>query len=522
MKRLLLCAAVAAQALVGGVVPSAALDAPVSRAVSYSPDAPGVAAHLGVSVAEAQRRIDLQDDAGRLEALAQRTWPETFAGLWIDHADGASVNVAFTRDAGKNVAVLKEAFAYPASLRARTAARSLRSMTALLDRMVAEREVAKAGRLAFAGVAGGTYDMDVDVVANHVTVTAPAATDDTWSAFAARYGEAVVVQRGPVSRFRACDSTDCRYSLRSGLRVDNPSGLGCTTAFTVTDSVGTRFVLSAAHCNGSTNSDLNTFRKHGNSQFGSLMQQQAEGKVDAERISVNLPTYNFYPGAWIRVSASEEARHIVTWGTYSTMPIGMSVCKSGINTGYTCGTVQSKTHAPQTITNGNSFIKTNMCTGGGDSGSGVYMNGEAEGIVSGDAGVSCSTTGYYSFFGHIEHALVALQVFNMPSGSSEPSPQIQAAEGAKNLTKTVTAVLSKPVRCSTVGASDFTATVNSLSTTVTAASCQVMNDSFRKVTVTLGSTLTAGQTVNLTINSGMTDGGGKASASSSASTVVTL
>ena len=61
-------------------------------------DAEAMATHAGISVAEAIRRLSLQDSIGELGAQLERQERETFAGLWIQHEPKYSVFVAFTRD----------------------------------------------------------------------------------------------------------------------------------------------------------------------------------------------------------------------------------------------------------------------------------------------------------------------------------------------------------------------------------------------------------------------------------------
>jgi streptogrisin C len=522
MKRALLCAAVvAAQVLAVTGVPASAT--PDTAPVALSPDAPGIAAHLGVPVEEAQRRIDLQDDAGRLDQLAAATWPETFAGLWIDQADGASVNVAFTRDAEANVAALAKQFAYPASLRARSATRSLASLQAVQRRMYDDRKLVDAGRLrAFPGVARGSYVTDIDVPTNEIVATAPGATDDTWAAFAARYGAAVRVERGPIGETQACGITACKYSLRSGVQTATSGNYACTLAFTVYDTSYNRRVLSAGHCGGS--SDNGSSRSHYLQQYGTVVGQQVgNSAVDAEWHSVDQN--GFYAGGWILVPGSTETRSFTTWGTYGGLAVGATVCMTGNTSGYKCGTVQSKTHSPNTldIPNGYNFVKTTICSAGGDSGAGVYVNGQGEGIHSGaTTATTCGNAGWYSFFGHIEHALVSLGVWNTVSGSSEPSPDMSTVSGAFNGMSRVQANFSKPVRCSSVQASDFSVTVSGVARSITAVDCGGTSvDSNRTIVLTLSSTLTTGQTVAVTIGNGVTDSAGIVSLANTRTTTTT-
>ncbi len=79
----------------------------------------------GISSAEALRRLELQDAAGKLDEELSATESETFAGLWIEQ-NPYRVLVAFTRDAdatlrrhvsGTTLAAVAESRTVPNSLR---------------------------------------------------------------------------------------------------------------------------------------------------------------------------------------------------------------------------------------------------------------------------------------------------------------------------------------------------------------------------------------------------------------------
>ena len=61
-------------------------------------DAANYAEQYGVSVDEAIRRMERQDEIGRLGALLKAKERDTFAGLWIQHEPEYKLVIAFTRD----------------------------------------------------------------------------------------------------------------------------------------------------------------------------------------------------------------------------------------------------------------------------------------------------------------------------------------------------------------------------------------------------------------------------------------
>ena len=71
---------------------------------STTREAEGYAAHLGVSLEEAEHRFLLQSLAGELNAALSDHEGQTFAGLWIEHTPQFRVVVQFTRDAQETIA----------------------------------------------------------------------------------------------------------------------------------------------------------------------------------------------------------------------------------------------------------------------------------------------------------------------------------------------------------------------------------------------------------------------------------
>ncbi len=61
-------------------------------------DAANYAEHYRVPIDEAVRRLERQDEIGRLGALLESKERDTFAGLWIQHEPEYKIVVAFTRD----------------------------------------------------------------------------------------------------------------------------------------------------------------------------------------------------------------------------------------------------------------------------------------------------------------------------------------------------------------------------------------------------------------------------------------
>jgi len=99
--------------LAGFAAPAAAQEAsatapPRAKELANYPTPPG-AAHLakeyGISLAEASRRIALQDRIGALAEQLQSGTDPDFAGMWIQHAPSFRVVVAFPKPSDAKLSV---------------------------------------------------------------------------------------------------------------------------------------------------------------------------------------------------------------------------------------------------------------------------------------------------------------------------------------------------------------------------------------------------------------------------------
>ena len=480
--------------------------APAAEAELVSPPAEArfLADTFAISLDEAASRIDLQDDIGVLGADAQHQWPETFGGLWIDHRAGGKVFVAFASDAGARVEALRGRFARPDLLQPVDVAKSRRELEARQLQMVAEREEARAGRLTFPGVTGARYQIDIDVRRNTLIVGVEDARQATVAAFQARYGDDVLVEQMRAPELDACTRTDCRYTLRSGLKTNS-----CTLAFTA--NARTR-VLTAGHC-----SDGN--QTHGTEVYGMSEASIFAGRVDAQK---NTVTNGFGASASVYVGSATVARKVTSVGLWANLAVGTVVCKSGVTTEETCDQVESTDFAWSEVPSGNRFIKTLYCALGGDSGSGVYIGNQAVGIHSGGASGPCEQEGDYSVFGHIEYARSALGV---TIDTSDPTPSYQSVSGARHGVSTLTLQFSRHMLCSSVNWWDFSVSssvvgVGLQNHSVTSASCELNRDSYSRVTLTISPTPIATTTLSVSLIGSVTDVVGTAAPGATRTTTV--
>jgi hypothetical protein len=142
----------------------------------------------------------LEKSLFKLEPAARQRWPDTFAGLWITgETPRDEIYITFTENAEENVAALAQDFPYPEMLRPWTFERSLRELEVLQREMGEDRELVAEGELEIPGLPDGRYDLSIDITQNAATATVEELEAETAAWFAERYGDAVVVEEGPLA-----------------------------------------------------------------------------------------------------------------------------------------------------------------------------------------------------------------------------------------------------------------------------------------------------------------------------------
>lgn len=101
-----------------------------------NPDAKAYAKDFGVSVEEADRRLDLQDDDGRLGARLEKNEPDTFAGLEKKHTPDYHVVVYFTRDGEEIIRPYVEGTSLEGIVEVKTVEASLKELEAAQEEAI--------------------------------------------------------------------------------------------------------------------------------------------------------------------------------------------------------------------------------------------------------------------------------------------------------------------------------------------------------------------------------------------------
>jgi streptogrisin C len=318
-------------------------------------DAGSYAERYRVSLDEAVRRLRLQSEVGELGAALAGEEQASFAGLWIEHEPTFRVVLSATDRA----ALL----------------RSLPELDSMMDEVevrsarwtLADLENQHAAARAVANRMGLVVDSDINVRENRV--------------------ELYVVGDQEISRLRGAEGglppsvvvigVD-RLAQPNQLKLDGGEPLtSCTGGFTVTAPNGTVGISTAAHCENAQRALGLAINFRGEDQEGNqdVQWHAACGLIDVSG--------DFNSGIGIRKVSGTRHR--------DSQPIGTFVCKFGMTTGRTCGTIKSRHYAPSYVTNAAStFIRVAegnvRLSDHGDSGGPWYIENLAYGIHSGFPG----------------------------------------------------------------------------------------------------------------------------------------
>ncbi|MEU4806516.1 hypothetical protein [Actinosynnema sp. NPDC023587] len=241
----------------------------VRESVHYLVDA------YGVSEREALRRLQLQDDATRLDQVLRQDARGTYGGMWLDHAAGGVLVVSMTRpaDVDRYLGALPDR----GNVRTKAVRHSLVDLNAARDR-IATRVGAGSDAVYLPSVSEADNQVVVwerDWVAaekqGHAVGTAAAEARSARAAVAAEPAGLVVTRTLVKPEPMATANHDVGYChplyctnygpMRGGLRLDmlrdsrqgeTPKWGGCTAGFNLRSAgggfPGVPWVLTAGHC----------------------------------------------------------------------------------------------------------------------------------------------------------------------------------------------------------------------------------------------------------------------------------
>jgi hypothetical protein len=288
-----------------------AQDAPAAGARTRSLDA--YSNQFGVPLAEAQRRIGLQREIGKIGARLESEEATTFGGLYIEHKPAFRAVVKFTADGAATLARYTQDPIYTVE----TAAVPLKEM--------ADAQRTVYDLLKKAGIESSSR-VDVIKGALEFYVADPTAVQLLQSTGALQLPAFVTLHRA-----LSMDTT-MEATVEGGRPL---SGGRCTSGYTVygTAAPSTRYLSTAGHC-------ATPLTYNG---------------VTLPRVGVRYQAGTSYDYAWHSTPGFSTLTNVIYDGIdtsqrityvwpYASMAVGDWVCKWGSATGYTCGQIASKTY----------------------------------------------------------------------------------------------------------------------------------------------------------------------------------
>lgn len=350
------------------------------------------AAQFNVSIGEATRRLAMQRKASRLQEKLRAENPDSFAGLYVEN--GGKFRIV-TKFKGAGGAEKLKRGTQDADLLAETeteeAAETIPEAKGRQQRLIAQLK--RAGVTADSG-----FDIKSGTVVLYVLNKAEAEAKLN----------AASIQLGERARLEQVESFIVPTALYGGYTVatQTPTYLrNCTSGFNVQNASGVKGVMTAGHCYNDAKYFTSRTASYSTSG-GTLLTFKNEantGNDDYQWHSASSQTYpaQFYDGV--------SLKSVTDWHTQTWAYDGEYVCKYGITSGQTCGSVVTTMYWDSSyggyyaqVSNGGVMNKE------GDSGGPVFVGTEAYGIVHG------RNAAYDLFYMGIELQTLGLTVLTQP------------------------------------------------------------------------------------------------------------
>ncbi|MEV0331120.1 S1 family peptidase [Nocardia sp. NPDC050717] len=353
--------------------PAPAVDLPAQLVEAVTRD-------LKISPEEYLRRAEVAQQVAAFATTAQRQFPQSFAGAWLNDAGNAVV--ALAQGPGADEAATA---AESAGFEVRNVAKSESALRG--EKTAFENWLDSAPAEVSALVRGVVIDPVNNAIAvrveqaglplpsfidpSRVVVTAPPVA-----------GERVDLTATPV----AGDGNGALAGGDGYASVMGRSSLRCSLGFNGTDRSGNVINISAGHCNpdlgsAGTGNAAAIYELNGDragAQLGTF-QKSVLGEQDYSIIRVNDNARARFENNLVRVPGNAP----IAVDGVATPVVGAPVCKSGSRTGFSCGIING---VDQTVQVGDRQLtqsfSANICALPGDSGGAIVTGRQALGISS--------------------------------------------------------------------------------------------------------------------------------------------
>lgn len=318
-------------------------------------DAAEYAKDQQVTLDEAVRRLELQNDIGKFDEKLTTSEPDTFGGLWIQHKPEYKIIVNITSGTEK-VASYAQGTAFAREIEVRKVAKSLKQLEAEQRSVISTLKTLKLASESSVNVYTNQVELDV---LNSSQVTA--ALENA--------GKLSVLEDVLITRVESFSSSE--VNIYAG------NDMYCTSGFSVRDGNGLYGIATADHCPSNLSYGSVPLRTIGRWNGSSDLQWQRH----------TSGTHLYKP--WARDNEPTSGgtnyyREIYDNANRPDQPIGALVCKYGIATRYTCGYINSKTVTATSPYNQPTYMRygngTRDMSAGGDSGGPTYVGHQAWGM----------------------------------------------------------------------------------------------------------------------------------------------
>ncbi|GEM35035.1 serine protease [Nocardia neocaledoniensis NBRC 108232] len=353
--------------------PAPAVDLPAQLVEAVTRD-------LKISPEEYLRRAEVAQQVAAFATTAQRQFPQSFAGAWLDDAGNAVVALAQGPGADEATTAAESAgFAVRNVAKSESALRGektafenwLDSAPAEVSALVRGVVIDPVNNAIAVRVEQAGLPLPSFIDPSRVVVTAPPVA-----------GERVDLTATPV----AGDGNGALAGGDGYASVMGRSSLRCSLGFNGTDRSGNVINISAGHCNpdlgsAGTGNAAAIYELNGDragAQLGTF-QKSVLGEQDYSIIRVNDNARARFENNLVRVPGNAP----IAVDGVATPVVGAPVCKSGSRTGFSCGIING---VDQTVQVGDRQLtqsfSANICALPGDSGGAIVTGRQALGISS--------------------------------------------------------------------------------------------------------------------------------------------
>jgi hypothetical protein len=323
-------------------------------------DARMYAADYGVTIEEALRRLELQEDVGELRASLVSNEAATFGDLEILHEPSFRVVAYFTQGGEQTIQPYVQGTPLEGIVETRQVGATL-----------AELEAAQAEAISYYEAQGVRFDAGIDVTQNRAEIYL---TDETRAQLRSKKKRTQNAQQLPAHVVEV--TVDALAAPADDFYAGRAMNT-CTSGYTVRARNGNEGFVTAAHC-----SDRQKFN-------GTVMPFQKQNMRDTHDVQWHTSPKPYDDKAWFldRDDRGSSIREVHQVRDREHQQVGEYVCKAGMTSGSTCGRIVNRYYRPSYIRSADAtFIRVERdgrrpMMQPGDSGGPVFRGNTALGIA---------------------------------------------------------------------------------------------------------------------------------------------